>query len=362
MEHKNYIVFLSIFPSVKNQKDGYIRRVQDIEQIFIDDRRIHIDISLTKNLLKRRNRINENLEVIYCNAILHSFLIFSILKRANTIYSHSILRLLKVLPQIILLGKRIPLVIDVHGAVPEEFQMRGAKLSASFYSYIESVFFRRASLLIHVTEAMQNHYIQKYPGLKAKNSIYYISTQNKSSETPRRYSTDIYRELNIDPNNVVIVYSGNCQVWQNIDLMLNIIDNSKNKNYRFLILTGEPDIFKQKTASSPSSGRIIIKSVQPDELPAYYNICHYGFILRDKNIVNIVANPTKMGEYLEHGITPIVKFKEIGDYHIHQYECLNYSDFGEDLFPSKSLKNQEVFKKLKYQYKNVDLRKLIGTL
>lgn len=63
---------------------------------------------------------------------------------------------------------------------------------------------------------------------------------------------------------------------------------------------------------------LIIGSKNLSELNKEYKESHYGFILREDLIVNRVACPTKLIEYLAMGIVPIVDFEKIGD----------FSDFG----------------------------------
>ncbi|MCK7558109.1 hypothetical protein MKQ70_25125 [Chitinophaga sedimenti] len=291
------VVFLSIFPNAENIKDGYVRRVEDIEAVFRNEPRLHLEVSFTKNLKRRTQQVDPLLEVIYCNAFLHFFLILRILRSAKFIYSHSIIRLLKVWPQFILMGRQYRLVIDVHGAVPEEFAMRGQRMSSRLYGWLEYYFFHRSRLLIHVTDAMKKFYESKYPSLTSENVVYYIVNQPGTGVTNE--GEELLRsQLRIQEGDVVIMYSGNCQVWQNVDLMLQLISSQRRENYKYIILTGEPAAFRAKLDKyGLDEAMVTVLSVTPKELPAYYTLAHYGFILRDNSAVNIVANPTKLGEY-----------------------------------------------------------------
>lgn len=71
-------------------------------------------------------------------------------------------------------------------------------------------------------------------------------------------------------------------------------------------------------------------------------LAHYGFILRDKHILNRVAAPTKMVEYLFFGIIPIVKYEEIGDVLKLGYEYISYKSDLSNLEPKKSKKNENI--------------------
>ncbi len=60
--------------------------------------------------------------------------------------------------------------------------------------------------------------------------------------------------------------------------------------------------------------QIIIDRKTHAELKEIYTECHYGFILREDSIVNQVACPTKLVEYLAMGVVPIVDSNNIGDF------------------------------------------------
>ena len=98
---------------------------------------------------------------------------------------------------------------------------------------------------------------------------------------------------------------------------------------------------------------VIIKSVSPIELSSYYEISHYGFLLRDHHPLNNVACPTKAIEYLAFGITPIVLEENIGDFKQLGYEYISINKINNEikLIPRKSSKNIEISKYL-YEISN----------
>ena len=74
-----------------------------------------------------------------------------------------------------------------------------------------------------------------------------------------------------------------------------------------------PDSVRQMLPEAVRS-QIIIDHKTHAELTEIYTKCHYGFILREDIVVNRVACPTKLVEYLAMGVVPIVDSANIGDF------------------------------------------------
>ena len=96
------------------------------------------------------------------------------------------------------------------------------------------------------------------------------------------------------------------------------------KNFDITILTPDIEIFKQKLGSLTEF--ITIKTVLSKELSNEYKTADLGFILRDDSNVNKVACPTKLIEYLQFGIIPIIKQPEIGDFASLGYQYIKLDD------------------------------------
>lgn len=115
-----------------------------------------------------------------------------------------------------------------------------------------------------------------------------------------------------------------------------------NPNYRFIIMTQEEERANEIVSKLPNSDSVVVKSVLPKDLNLYYSIAHYGFILRDDIVLNRVAAPTKLIEYLSYGLIPIVKTINIGDSVKMGYEYISYNEDLNGLSAKKSDKNEEV--------------------
>jgi hypothetical protein len=329
MLQQGRLLFLAPYPGKQYIKDGAAQRIINIDKEFCLEKRAYLALSLRHHWKKRIICHNENLIAYNYNIFLHFFAILKVLRQANIIYTHSIYNFKQIILHLPFIKKQ-KIWLDVHGVVPEEAGMRKGRFFEWLYNKVEKIAFRRSSGIIYVTEAMKEHYINKY------------KERNKLSVIYNIYPNFIHSK-DITVNNdgkTVILYSGNTQVWQRIDLMVELIKSNINSNYEYIILTGDTQGMsaKLKEHKVPSE-TIILKSVAPEDLWQYYEKAHYGFILRDDILVNRVANPTKMIEYLSYGIIPIVKLEEIGDFGNYGYDRLLYTDFNSSLMPRKSVKN-----------------------
>ncbi|NHA04455.1 glycosyltransferase family 4 protein [Mucilaginibacter sp. HC2] len=346
---KAQILVISSYYNEENIKDGMIQRVKSVDDNLSNFDRIYLNIKIHKFFKKKVTHQRDNVKSYDINVIFHFFFILKCISKADVIYFHSIYNVIRIFPWFLLFRKKT--ILDVHGVVPEELVSVGRNFRAGLYSLVEKVAFRKMSLMIFVTESMADYYKKKYPGWHGAYKIFYIVPANLVVDN----NTAIENNGKIN-----VIYSGNTQKWQNIELMLNVIKNNLSENINYLILTGEPEVFNEQIKNlNINADKISVKSVHPNELAQYYNKAHYGFILRDDVVVNRVANPTKLIEYLCYGVTPIVKSAEIGDFMKLKYEYLNYEDFSDKLLPVKSEINLNI---AKFIIENYDPQKIFDEI
>ncbi len=355
----SYIVFVSTFPTEANMRDGYFRRVHCVDQAFMETKRIHLDIRFWKNLKKKMVSQDKNMQVMHLNAILHFFLISTVLRKSNIIYIHSIAKVPGILLQLKILAGKVPFAVDLHGVMIEEQQLAGNFLKAWLYTYIEKFCFRNSSINVHVSEVMQAHFRTKYPSFRGEECIFATNSGNQSAVGSPQSAISSQQSK----DEVVIIYSGNCQKWQNIDLMLETMQKLTATNIKFLILSGQKKHFEKliRHKNFPA-GKVEVISVKPEELGTYYEMAHYGFILRDDILVNRVANPTKLAEYLQYGIVPIVKLVDIGDYARFDYDYVPYQELNNELTPRKSEKNRGIYREISLKYGSNPLQDSISRI
>ena len=341
------ILIISTYPNDKNMKDGMVRRIKEIDNKLKNKyKRTYINIQL-KRTMKEHNIESEELEVNNLNIFYDINKILKLLNKNEVIYVHSVLNFIKILPFIYFKNKKI--ILDFHGTVPEEFKFQKNKIKWLIYLIAEKIGYRKINKYIFVTDTMKKYYEKKYKEKKIneRDSIIYPIIEIKE-EIKRENIKNSFKDK------TVVVYSGNLQKWQNIDLMMELISKNISDKFFYIVLTGQKDEMEKKFKEKNISNKyFLIDSVSPSELYKYYEIANYGFILRDDHILNRVANPTKLGEYLDYGIIPIVKLEEIGDYKELGYEYITIDKFNNSLPKIKSQKNKEIMEKYRDELKKI---------
>ena len=348
----NYILILANLPEEKSIKDGMILREIAIDKILSNFNRIYVEnIDRKLSILKQpRKWIKDKLfsktinlkyfsenNITYSNVSKKEF--YKLCKNAKKIYAHSLI-CLKRIPKEYIEEFKDKIIVDIHGCVVEESIFNNAeKETVQEYQDIEKFAFPIINTLIAVTENMIELYKSKYPGIKT-NFIQlpiFLKNISESEEKEEKY------KLNI-------IYSGRAQKWQKIDLMAEIIPDLADK-YNITILTPDTKIFNSLLKDVVN--KVTIKSVSPDKINEEYRKADLGFILRDNIIVNTVACPTKIIDYLEYGIIPIVDVPNIGDFERLGYSYIKYKDLlNEDIPSFEKLKimrdnNYKIIEKIK---------------
>jgi len=126
----------------------------------------------------------------------------------------------------------------------------------------------------------------------------------------------IRNDLSFREDEVVICYSGGLSKWQRVpDILKLCYEISKiQKKYKFLFLTQRCKELKDMADKiGLPEDYYAIKSCLPQEVPQYLSSADAGIVMRDDIVVNRVASPIKIGEYLACGLFAILT-NNIGDY------------------------------------------------
>jgi len=116
-------------------------------------------------------------------------------------------------------------------------------------------------------------------------------------------------------NKLVFIYSGSMHPLQMPRAMVKLFEEfyKSDKEVFFLILTFEVEKAEkllQYELVPQKNCRAL--TMEHSKVPRYLNAADIGILLREKNIVNRVACPTKFGEYMACGLYTMVT-EEIGD-------------------------------------------------
>ena len=186
------------------------------------------------------------------------------------------------------------------GVSPEEnFQIFKSKWRYTVYSFIEKISLKVSEYKIGVSSFLFDHFEEKYNLLIDRKDVFIMPCFNselkeESFRYPNKYSKNIF------------CYAGGIQVWQGFKEILNIYSK---------IEQSFQDVYLKVYSKDISSAEIMIKEahinryslacVPQDRIESELADCKFGFIIRDNNVINNVATPTKMGTYLANGVIPI---------------------------------------------------------
>src|SRR5690606_22286577 len=102
------------------------------------------------------------------------FFILKLFRQSGLLYFHSLQNVLPVLPFLPFTGKNQRVVLDAHGLVAEEQRMAGTRWKSRLYELSERRIFKKAHVVVTVTDAMERYFRHKLPSAR----VHYISWTN----------------------------------------------------------------------------------------------------------------------------------------------------------------------------------------
>ncbi len=133
--------------------------------------------------------------------------------------------------------------------------------------------------------------------------------------TPDNRRLEIRKSWGVADDEIVLVYSGGTAAYQHLeDLTIPFLKKvmERNTKIRLAFLSSEQEKIKNMlVAAGIYSDRIILKGFPQKEVGEALTACDAGILIRKPTIVNAVANPVKIAEYLGSGL-PIIIEKNVG--------------------------------------------------
>lgn len=206
-------------------------------------------------------------------------------------------------------------IYDVRAALGEEVAVGAAwrKIYSMLIRWIEGHEIRKSNQVATVSSHMQCYIKKRY----GRNDAIVIPSCYDPNRFffDRRTRTRLRKDMALSESDKVICYSGGTAKWQRIDDILQLFEQiaCSQPNVRFLILTPNTELLAPKIMGSRYCERYLLKSCSHGEVPQYLCASDAGIIMRDNVVVNNVASPVKVAEYLACGL-PIIMTEGIGDY------------------------------------------------
>lgn len=186
------------------------------------------------------------------------------------------------------------------GVNPEETYLihRGTLFSwGRFLAHrcMERYIIKRTALNIFVSNAMLRHYRSVYD---YRGNNYYIMPCFNTKLKRDVFNSKRYAEPKF-------VYIGSMSAWQCIDETLELFKMIKQALPEATLSIYTSDRDKAKSLCKDHSVDAKIDCVKSSELENVLKNYKYGFIVRDDSIINRVATPTKMSNYMGAGLIPV---------------------------------------------------------
>lgn len=325
---KNYFEMCIFVPDIKKELDLPIH-VKVYKYIPQKNRLPHM-----LNLHYIRQKLNSLLDeigdvIVYCEALPMAIMALQVCK-----------------------ARKLNLVYDCHGAAAAEVYLKRHNWVGYLYSKWLCLQEKKviAFSALVITVSMKQAELFKC----GNKNVLLPMVPGKHFFDKKVYRNEIRKKLNIQSNDLVFVYCGQNQKWQMSEETIQIYKKIEQKtiNAKLLILTNAVDEFNEIINKYEIKNSIILQ-VPYSDVPKYLDACDFGFCLRNDSIINLVASPTKVLEYVSRNVMPILT-EYVGDFSrdllhdriayvidINSFEDFNFvkQDFDGILYVKK--KNQE---------------------
>jgi len=283
------------------KKRVYITLPKNISFSVFEALRLHE--SLFKNAEYETIYLSRNFEIKTENIVYFKNLweIFKYLRRIKDekVYCITVLEVILVYFSVFLGGKK-QIIFWVQGLIDQEdFLSTNKKFRYLVFRILLKVSLKVSSKLVVVTnhmvkvlhevygsESTKSHFV-----IPCKSRVKYNGTQKKKNS---------------------LCYIGGLSKWQNIDKILLFFNKLSllDPSYIFYLATFDHSnalrLIDQYVDDSCKKNIELISVKEKSEVCDFLSKMEYGFLLRDDILLNHVASPIKLAEYLSCGVNPIV--------------------------------------------------------
>ncbi len=196
--------------------------------------------------------------------------------------------------------RKFKCIMWYQGALVEEIDMYDIPkwkkgLSKFLYRILEKKSLKENLLNIFVSDAMAT-YFKRYSNYKGNN--HFIMPCFNQSLLSDAFKDDKYEKP-------TFLYTGTLANWQCFEPMLKLFKKIKNQIPDASLTVYIEDHLKAQQILDANGVQAELKYVPYQVLAEEIKKFKYGFLIREDNLVNKVATPTKMNSYLASGIIPV---------------------------------------------------------
>jgi glycosyltransferase involved in cell wall biosynthesis len=205
--------------------------------------------------------------------------------------------------------------MDLHGAVPEEIRFAYPdtpwhRASVAYAEQIESWIAAQSPFIVCQSPAMLAHLAEKHPRSNARMAAFQCGVDVGRFAFDPQGREDVRREMGLGEEDSLFVYCGSLAKWQLLDRALHLFHACQQhvgSSARMLILTPvkRSAVNELVRSCGLTDDFVTIRAVEHHEVPRFLSAGDAAFLLREDTLLNQVASPTKLGEYLACGL-PVI--------------------------------------------------------
>lgn len=245
-----------------------------------------------------RSKSLEDDRMIYFDSV-YSTINYLRKKKKGIIYGITVIEIIIAFLSNLFTSKK-QIVFWVQGLIDEEdFLSKKKRYRYYIYNFLLKISLKIADKLVLVTSEMHRVLINKYNLCKTKdvlilNCISRVKyDQSEKIKNSLCYIGGLSEWQNVDK--ILIFYNKLLKVKDDFTLYIATFDHSEAKQ---LINSFVGEQFKDKIK--------LIHVKEQEEVTSFLSKMEYGFLIRDNILLNNVASPIKLAEYLSCGINPII--------------------------------------------------------
>lgn len=262
-----------------------------------------------------RNFRNAKISLLKRRGLLFSLILFNILIILKSIYYKTKSKKVLIhsrgypaaLAALILSKLKISeYVFDPRGTLSEELtnEEKNKKVFKSIINILERSFLYNSILNVYVSQKMREHYEGKHRITSPFTIIY-----NRAGNDFILPDVKTFKEF------PVLTYIGGVSKYQNLEKIIEILYHVEKIIPSAKIIIGVPSSAIQKIENMcrDFNKKPLVKTFDRESVIQILSSSHYGFLIRDSSIINLVSSPIKFGEYISCGVK-VIMTNSIGDY------------------------------------------------
>lgn len=180
---------------------------------------------------------------------------------------------------------------------------------------IEQDALRRCDKILAVSSALINYWKEEYDFSSFKHVVIPCTLNaDFNTDFPKENELiSIKKEIGLDEEDIVMVYSGSSAGWQSFSLVEQVMQKVMEGNPKLKLLWLTNDLNNNSEFVKKYRNRIITNWLKPADVRRYLLAADYGILFREQSTTNKVASPVKFAEYLSCGLKIIIS-KNLGDF------------------------------------------------